>query len=187
MFLPAKPAVTPPHIVREWYYLPFYAILRSIPNKLVGVIALFGSIGILALLRWLNTSRVKSARYRPLYKQFFWLFVVTCILLGWLGSKPPEGAYVITSRLLTAWYFIHFIVVLPLLGWLETPRPVPNSISEALKVGRKAAVVVLAAGLAATALVGAPRPAAAQGQADLRADLHAHRQPPRTTAAFSGP
>src|SRR5216683_4301929 len=149
-YIPANPAVTPAHIVPEWYYLPFYAILRSIPNKLVGVIALFGSIGILALLPWLDTSRVKSARYRPLYKQFFWLFVVTCILLGWLGSKPPEGAYVITSRLLTAWYFIHFIVVLPLLGWLETPRPVPNSISESMKVGAKAVVVaVLAVGLGA--------------------------------------
>ena len=186
-YIPANPAVTPAHIVPEWYYLPFYAILRSIPNKLVGVIALFGSIGILVLLPWLDTSRVKSARYRPLYKQFFWLFVVTCVLLGWLGSKPPEGAYVITSRLLTAWYFIHFIVVLPLLGLFETPRPVPNSISEALKVGRKAAVVVLAVGLAATAFVGAPRPAAAQEHADLHVDLHADLQPPRNTWSFAGP
>jgi ubiquinol-cytochrome c reductase cytochrome b/c1 subunit len=178
-YIPANPGVTPTHIVPEWYYLPFYAILRSIPNKLMGVIALFASIGILALLPWLDTSRVKSARYRPLYKQFFWLFVLTCILLGWLGSKPPEGGYVIMSRLLTAWYFIHFIVVLPLLGAFETPRPVPNSISEALKVGKKAAVaVVLAVGLGA-AFVGGPRPAAAQEHADV--------QPPRNTWSFAGP
>src|SRR5499426_3622527 len=103
-YIPANPGVTPAHIVPEWYYLPFYAILRSIPNKLIGVLALFASILILAFLPWLDTSRVRSATYRPLYKQFFWLFVAVCIGLGWLGSKPPEGAYVVISRLLTAWY-----------------------------------------------------------------------------------
>ena len=97
-YIPANPPVTPPDIVPEWYYLPFYAILRSIPNKLLGVIALFGSIVILAFLPWLDTSRVRSARYRPLFKQFFWVFVVACVGLGWLGSKPPEGIYVILSR-----------------------------------------------------------------------------------------
>src|SRR5215468_5057842 len=167
-YIPANPGVTPAHIVPEWYYLPFYAILRSIPNKLLGVIALFASIAILAFLPWLDTSRVKSARYRPLYKQFFWLFVLTSILLGWLGSKPPEGGYVIMSRLLTAWYFIHFIVVLPLLGVFETPRPVPNSISEAVKAAAKGAIVaVLAVGLS-VAVVGGPHPAAAQENADLQ-------------------
>jgi ubiquinol-cytochrome c reductase cytochrome b/c1 subunit len=177
-YIPANPAVTPSHIVPEWYYLPFYAILRSIPNKLAGVIALFASIAILAVLPWLDTSRVRSARYRPLYKQFFWLFVLTCVLLGWLGSKPPEGGYVILSRLLTAWYFIHFIVVLPLLGWYEKPRPVPNSISESKKVAVKAAVIaLLAVGL--SAVVAGPRPAAAQDHADL--------QPPRNAWSFAGP
>ena len=182
-YIPANPAVTPPHIVPEWYYLPFYAILRSIPNKLAGVIALFASIAILALLPWLDTSQVKSARYRPLYKQFFWLFVLTCILLGWLGSKPPEGWYVIISRLLTAWYFIHFIVVLPLLGMFETPRPLPNSITEAMKVGTKAVVVaVVALGLGAACIAGS-RPAAAQGGTNEHADL----QPSRNTWSFAGP
>ncbi len=191
-YIPANPAVTPPHIVPEWYYLPFYAILRSIPNKLVGVIALFGSIGILALLPWLDTSRVRSARYRPLYKQFFWLplykqffwfFVLTCILLGWLGSKPPEGGYVVMSRILTIWYFAHFFIVLPLLGRYERPRLVPNSISESVKIGAKAAVVVvLAVGLGAV-FAGGPRPAAAQEHADVHADL----QPPRNTWSFAGP
>src|SRR5215471_3906 len=129
-YIPANPAETPPHIVPEWYYLPFYAILRSIPNKLIGVIALFSSIGILFLLPWLDTSRVRSATYRPLYKQFFWIFVIVCIGLGWLGSKPPEGIYVIVSRIFTAWYFAFFLVILPLLGIFEKTRPVPNSISE---------------------------------------------------------
>jgi quinol-cytochrome oxidoreductase complex cytochrome b subunit len=131
-YIPANPAVTPSHIVPEWYYLPFYAILRAIPNKLLGVLALFGSILILAFLPWLDTSRVKSAVFRPLYKQFFWVFVLVCIGLGWLGAKPAEGGYVIAARILTAWYFLHFLVVLPLLGLIETPRPVPNSISEAV-------------------------------------------------------
>ncbi len=179
-YIPANPAVTPAHIVPEWYYLPFYAILRSIPNKLLGVIALFSSIGVLAFLPWLDTSRVKSAAYRPLYRQFFWIFVITCILLGWLGSKPPEGAYVIVSRLLTAWYFIHFLIVLPLLGFVETPKPVPSSISEAvLKGKRAAAVVLLAAAIGATALLGMPGAASAQE--------NEQPQPPRNSWSFAGP
>ena len=86
-YIPANPGVTPAHIVPEWYYLPFYAILRAIPNKLAGVIAMFGSILVLAFLPWLDTSRVKSATYRPLYRQFFWVFVLVCLGLGWLGSQ----------------------------------------------------------------------------------------------------
>ena len=108
-YIPANPAVTPPQIVPEWYYLPFYAILRSIPNKLLGVIAMFASIGVLAFLPWLDTSKVRSARYRPLYRQFFWLFVIACIGLGWLGTKPPEGNYVILARVLTSYYFVFFL------------------------------------------------------------------------------
>jgi quinol-cytochrome oxidoreductase complex cytochrome b subunit len=131
-YIPANPAVTPQHIVPEWYYLPFYAILRAIPNKLLGVIALFGSIGILAFLPWLDTSKVRSARYRPLYRQFFWLFFACCIGLGWLGAKPAEGGYVIASRILTFYYFAHFIIVLPLLGFFEKTKPLPNSISESV-------------------------------------------------------
>ncbi len=146
-YIPANPAVTPSHIVPEWYYLPFYAILRSIPNKLLGVMALFGSIAILAFLPWLDTSRVRSANYRPLYRQFFWIFVAVCIGLGWLGSKPAEGGYVLASRVLTAWYFLHFIVVLPLLGLLEKPKPLPTSISQAV-LGSKKAVAGLAVFLA---------------------------------------
>ncbi len=127
-YIPANPLVTPAHIVPEWYYLPFYAILRAIPDKLFGVLAMFAAIAVLAFLPWLDTSKVRSARYRPLYKQFFWFFVITCIMLGWLGSKPPEGIYVILSRLFTFWYFAHFLIVLPVLGLIEKPKEVPVSI-----------------------------------------------------------
>jgi ubiquinol-cytochrome c reductase cytochrome b/c1 subunit len=136
-YVPANPAVTPSHIVPEWYYLPFYAILRAIPNKLLGVLALFGSIGILAFLPWLDTSKVKSARYRPMYRQFFWLFFAVCIGLGYLGAMPAEGIYVVLSRILTVYYFAHFIIILPLLGIFEKTRPLPNSISESV-LGSKA-------------------------------------------------
>jgi len=131
-YIPANPAVTPSEIVPEWYYLPFYAILRSIPDKLAGVVALFSSILILAFLPWLDTSRVRSARYRPLFKQFFWLWVIACIGLGYLGSKPPEGVYVLLSRIFTAYYFGFFIIILPLLGIFEKTKPLPNSISDSV-------------------------------------------------------
>ena len=131
-YIKANPSVTPTHIVPEWNYLPFYAILRAIPSKLMGVAALGASIAILALLPWLDTSKVRSANYRPLYRQFFWIFVLVCVGLGWLGSKPAEGGYIIAARLLTAYYFLHFLVILPLLGLFEKTRPLPNSISESI-------------------------------------------------------
>ena len=162
-YIPANPAVTPTHIVPEWYYLPFYAILRSIPSKLFGVIALFSSIILLAFLPWLDTPKVKSATYRPLYKQFFWLFVATGVGLGWLGSQPPEGIYVIVSRLLTAWYFIHLLIVLPVLGLVERPtlrHARPRSL-EAIGKGTRVAVL-LALAVGAATFAGAPRPAMAQ-------------------------
>jgi len=147
-YIPANPSVTPMHIVPEWYYLPFYAILRAIPNKLFGVMALGASIIIVAFLPWLDTSRVRSGRYRPLYRQFFWVFVLVCIGLGWLGSKPAEGGYVIAARILTAYYFIHFLIILPLLGVLETTKPVPSSISaDVLKGKGSVAAILLALGL----------------------------------------
>jgi ubiquinol-cytochrome c reductase cytochrome b/c1 subunit len=131
-YIPADPTMTPPEIVPEWYYLPFYAILRAIPSKLMGVMALGGSIVILAFLPWLDTSPVRSARYRPLYRQFFWVFVIVCIGLGYLGSKPPEGSYVIFARLFTIYYFAYFLVILPVLGLVEKTKPLPNSISESI-------------------------------------------------------
>ena len=136
-YLPANPLVTPAHIVPEWYYLPFYAILRAIPDKLLGVTAMFGSILVLFALPWLDTSRVRSGTYRPIFKQFFWVFAVVCIGLGYLGSKPAEGGYVLWSRILTAYYFLHFIVILPLLGLLESPKPLPSSISDDVLAKKK--------------------------------------------------
>jgi ubiquinol-cytochrome c reductase cytochrome b/c1 subunit len=126
----ADPLVTPAHIVPEWYYLPFYAILRAIPSKLGGVIMMFGSIAVLFFLPWLDTSRVRSGNYRPLFKGFFWIFAIVCVCLGFLGSKPAEGNAVIYARILTAYYFAHFFIILPLLGLLESPKPLPSSISD---------------------------------------------------------
>jgi ubiquinol-cytochrome c reductase cytochrome b/c1 subunit len=131
-YIEANPLVTPAHIVPEWYYLPFYAILRAIPSKLGGVVAMFGAIGILAFLPWLDTSRVKSAAFRPVYKVFFWVFVLACLGLGYLGSQPPEGGYVIAARLLTAYYFGFFLIIMPLLGLFEKTKPVPATIADAV-------------------------------------------------------
>ncbi len=131
-FIPANPAVTPAHIVPEWYFLPFYAILRAVPDKLGGVIAMFGAIVVLALVPWLDTSKIRSAVYRPIYRQFFWVWVAVCVLLGWLGAKPAEGGYVIASRIATIYYFAHFLVVLPLLGFFERPARLPASILDSV-------------------------------------------------------
>ena len=104
-YVEANPLVTPPHIVPEWYYLPFYAILRAIPSKLGGVVAMVSAIVVLFFVPWLDTSRVRSAKYRPLYKWFFWLLVVSGLGLGYLGAKPPDGAYVFWARVFTFYYF----------------------------------------------------------------------------------
>ena len=129
-YVQANPLSTPAHIKPEWYYLPFYAILRSIPNKLFGVLAMFSSILILLLLPWLDTSRVRSGKYRPVFKLEFWIFAVVCVALGYIGSRPPEGSYVMWGQILTVYYFAHFIIILPLMGLLEQPMRLPNSISE---------------------------------------------------------
>jgi len=129
-YIPANPEQTPTHIVPEWYYLPFYAILRGIPSKLVGVIALAASIIVLAFMPWLDTSRVRSANYRPLYRQFLFIFFAAVVGLGYLGSQEPTGGYVIATRILTIYYFAFFFVILPLLGLFEKTKPVPNTISE---------------------------------------------------------
>ena len=127
-YIPANPLVTPPHIVPEWYFLPFYAILRAIPDKLLGVIAMFGSILILFALPWLDTSPVRSAKFRPLYKQMFWLFLIDCLVLGWVGKNPPEGMFIIIGRIASIYYFLHLLVLMPLVGKFERPRPLPESI-----------------------------------------------------------
>ena len=128
--IPANPGVTPAEIVPEWYLLPFYAILRSIPNKLVGVLAMFSSILVLFFVPWLDSSNVRSARFRPIYRQFFWLLLVDCVLLAYAGGQPPQGAWLVLSRLGAAYYFLHFLVVLPIVGLFERPRELPTSISQ---------------------------------------------------------
>ncbi|MBL6782521.1 MAG: cytochrome b/b6 [Alphaproteobacteria bacterium] len=149
-YIPANPLQTPAHIVPEWYFLPFYAILRAIPDKLGGVLFMFGAIAVLFILPWLDRSPVRSGRFRPLFKLFFWVLLADCVLLGYLGGKPAEGIYVTLSRLATAYYFIHFLVILPLLSVVEKTRPLPQSIS----------MPVTGAGMSAA-------PAAKRGKADV--------------------
>jgi quinol-cytochrome oxidoreductase complex cytochrome b subunit len=140
-YMPSNPMVTPPHIVPEWYFLPFYAILRAIPDKLGGVVMMFGSIAVLFFLPWLDTAKTKSGRYRPLFKIFYWAFVINAVTLGILGAKPAEAPYIYFARLCTAYYFFYFLVVLPLLSKFEDGTPLPASIADAaaakVKKGRK--------------------------------------------------
>lgn len=132
-YIEANPLVTPAHIVPEWYFLPFYAILRAVPSALGGVLLMFGSIAILFLLPWLDTSKVKSGAFRSIwFKVAFWVFAINAVFLGWLGSKPAEGLYVTMMQLSTIYYFAYFIIILPLLGLFETPKPLPASITEAV-------------------------------------------------------
>ncbi len=134
-YIPANPLVTPAHIVPEWYFLPFYAILRAVPDKLGGVLGMFGAIAVLFVVPWLDTSKVRSSNYRPLYRQFFWVLVVACVLLGYAGSQPAEGVWLIIARVAAIYYFAHFLIILPLVGKLERPRPLPSSISKPVLTG----------------------------------------------------
>ena len=131
-YIPADPLKTPAHIVPEWYFLPFYAILRAVPDKLGGVIAMISAILILFALPWLDTSKVRSATFRPIYKKFFWFLLIDVIILTWVGGSPAEGHFILIGRLATIYYFAHFIIFMPIIGIIETPRPLPNSISESV-------------------------------------------------------
>jgi ubiquinol-cytochrome c reductase cytochrome b subunit len=118
-YIPANPLVTPAHIVPEWYFLPFYAILRSIPDKLGGVVAMIGSILILLALPVLNTSEIRSTKYRPFFGFFYWFLALDFLILGWIGQKPVETPYIEVGMVATAFYFIFFIFLIPFLGLLE--------------------------------------------------------------------
>ena len=137
-YIPANPLSTPAHIVPEWYFWPFYAILRAftadfiLPAKLWGVLAMFGSILLLFFLPWLDRSPVRSANYRPMYRVAFWVLVADVLILGWCGGSPAEPVYVITSQIAAAYYFAHFLIIVPIISRIETPRPLPNSITEAV-------------------------------------------------------
>jgi ubiquinol-cytochrome c reductase cytochrome b/c1 subunit len=151
-YIPANPLQTPPHIVPEWYLLPFYAILRSItfsifgiPAKLLGVLAAFGAMLILFFVPWLDTSPVRSARFRPVYKWVYWLLPLAAVALGYVGSQPPEGLIVTLGQIATFYFYFHFLILLPVLGKLERPRPLPISIAAAV-LGPRAAVAGAAEG-----------------------------------------
>jgi ubiquinol-cytochrome c reductase cytochrome b subunit len=129
-YIPADPLVTPAHIVPEWYFLPFYAILRSIPDKLLGVMAMVSSIAVLGLLPWLDLSKVRSSVFRPIWKQFVFLFVLDFFILMYVGGMPAEGIYVLISRVGTVYWFLFFLVIAPLVSLTEKTLPMPKSIHE---------------------------------------------------------
>ena len=145
-YVQANPLVTPAHIVPEWYFLPFYAILRAVPDKLAGVLMMFGAIAMLFVLPWLDTSKVRSMRYRPTAKLYFFIFVLACLILGFCGGRLPDdhviphlstfqlldadlNSMVWLSRFAALYYFSYFLIILPILGLTETPLPQPESIS----------------------------------------------------------
>ena len=147
-YVEANPLVTPAHIVPEWYFLPYYAILRSVTfdiwflsAKLIGVVLMFGSSLILILMPWLDRSPVRSARFRPAYRMAFWVLVFDCVVLGWVGANPPEPPYLYIGQAATFWYFFHFLVLVPLLSLpaLDRPKPLPVSIGEPVLKGGGAA------------------------------------------------
>ncbi len=129
-YVVANPLQTPNAIVPEWYFLPFYAILRSVPNKLFGVLCMFGSILVWFVLPWLDTSPVRSARFRPMYRISLIVTVIAFFVLMYCGSQHPQGIVVVLGRIATIWYFLHFLFLVPLFGFIETPLPLPESISK---------------------------------------------------------
>ena len=119
-YIPADPMQTPAHIVPEWYFLPFYAVLRSIPDKLGGVAAMIGAILILMVIPFTNTSEIRSTTFRPIFKIFYWLFIADFIILGWVGQKPVKDIYILVGQIATVYYFLFFAILIPLIGLLET-------------------------------------------------------------------
>ncbi len=139
-YIPANPSSTPANIVPEWYFWPFYAILRAftvdfwfIPAKLLGVLAMFGSILLLLFLPWLDTSPVRSGHYRPLFRKFFWFGLIPCIaVLGYCGGAHATAGFVLLSQIAGAYYFAHFLIILPIISRIEKTEPLPNSITESV-------------------------------------------------------
>src|SRR3546814_509743 len=138
-YIPANPLSTPAHIVPEWYFWPFYAILRAftfnflwIPAKLWGVLAMFASILLLFFPPWIDSSPVRSGKYRPTFRIFFGILILDILVLGWRGGSPATPGYVITGQIAAIYYFAHFLIILPIISRTERPRPLPNSITEAV-------------------------------------------------------
>ncbi|HEV2568423.1 cytochrome b/b6 [Sphingomonas sp.] len=151
-YIEANPLSTPALIVPEWYFWPFYAILRAftvdfiLPAKLWGVIAMFGSIILLFFLTWIDRSPVRSTNYRPLYKPFFWILILDILVLGYCGGAHAEEPYIMISQLATLYYFAHFLIILPIVSAIEKPLPLPNSISESVLHGEARESAPLGAG-----------------------------------------
>jgi len=118
-YIPANPLVTPPHIVPEWYFLPFYAILRSIPDKLGGVLAMVLAILVLIILPYINTSLIRSSKFRPIFSVSYWFLVADFLILGWIGQKPVESPYIEIGLFATVFYFSFLILFIPFLGYIE--------------------------------------------------------------------
>ena len=137
--IPANPLATPAHVVPEWYLLPFYAMLRAIPNKFWGVVVLAAAIVVLFFIPWLDRSPVKSAKYRPSFRFFFWIFVLICVGLGYLGSQEPTEGLALIARILTFGYFAFFLIIMPILSFTEKTKPIPTSIADAVLTRTKAA------------------------------------------------
>lgn len=138
-YIPADPLLTPAHIVPEWYFLPFYAILRAVPDKLAGILLMIGAIGVLFVLPWLDTSRVRSMRFRPVARWFFFIFIFFCFILGWCGAETPDDpsplfglSFYRLSQIATIYYFAYFLVILPILGLIEDPKERPASITQSI-------------------------------------------------------
>jgi ubiquinol-cytochrome c reductase cytochrome b subunit len=158
-YIPANALSTPAHIVPEWYFWPFYAILRAftvdfiLPAKLWGVLAMFAAILLLFFLPWIDRSPVRSGSYRPTFRMFFWILVIDVLVLGWVGGLPAEEPYVMISQLATMYYFAHFLIILPIVSATERTLPLPSSIADSVLHGQ--AVESQPAGTS-------PRPAAAE-------------------------
>ena len=147
-YIKADPLLTPAHIVPEWYFLPFYAILRAVPSKLGGILLMFGAIAVLFILPWLDTSKVRSMRFRPIMRWFFWIFIANAFVLGWVGAEVPDDVvfsmgtsadgeavgltFYRLGQITTAYYFLYFIVLLPVVGLIEKPKPRPASITDSV-------------------------------------------------------
>lgn len=119
-YIPADPLQTPAHVVPEWYFLPYYAILRSIPHKAGGILAMVGAILVLLLIPFINTSDVRNTTYRPLFKICFWLFIADFIILTWVGQKPVRDTFILVGQVGTVYYFAFFMILVPLIGTIES-------------------------------------------------------------------
>lgn len=142
-YIEANPLSTPALIVPEWYFWPFYAMLRAftvdfiLPAKLWGVLAMFSSILLLFFLTWIDRSPVRSTNYRPIYKIFFWILMLDLVVLGYCGGSHAEEPYLMISQIATMYYFAHFLIILPIVSAIERPKPLPNSISESVLHGEE--------------------------------------------------